>query len=619
MKRTFPHSSILRTVPWWLIAALSCLAIKSYVFYSGIHLTGFEWIFALSTVGIVSVASGLFSLFSKKVGQRAFWILYVLASLVMAVDSVYYAYVAKLPSAVQLGMVGQLGDVWETIYRLMGWKQLFPLFDLPLWFLYAANGKKSVCTTPDGRMPIRRANEQCVTFAFAALFALVCVIPGGITAGFLPRYMVNELFSYHVYDIADALHEKYTTRVLDVDKEKYRYTAETEDEFWSIAKDRNVIILQVEALQNFVLGSYYNGQELTPFLNRMLGEDTLYFDHYYYQIGGGNTADAEFAVNNSLFAPENTAAYVQYTNNDYHGLPWLLKDNGYSGAHVFHNYKGDFWNRRTAYPAQGFDTFTALEDFEEIDPFPMGISDKEMFRQSMDRLKTYEEPFYAFYITVSSHHPYAIPLKDREISLDPADEETLFGLYMQAVNYVDRAIESFVEELKEAGLYENSILVIYGDHYALTNTDAQIAAQVSGMLGRDYTIFDVFNVPCIIHIPGSGVTQTISTAGGHMDLLPTLLHLLGIEKTVNVTFGQNLLTTERGFVCEQTHLSIGSFISDEIFFQKPHNNLLTNYRVYDRSTMKTLSPDEYLEDSTLATERIEDCAALMAKNDLRIP
>lgn len=617
MKRTFPHSSILRTVPWWLIAALSCLAIKSYVFYSGLHLTGYEWIFALCTVGIVSAIGGLVSLLSQKAGQRAFWFLYVLASLAMAVDSVYYAYVAKLPSAVQLGMVGQLGDVWDTIYRLMGWKQLFSLFDLPLWFLYAVNGKKSVCAAPDGRKPIRRAGEQCVTFAFAVLCTLVCVIPGSIATGFLPRYMVNELFSYHVYDIADALHEKSTTRV--VDKEKYRYTAETEDAFWSIAKDRNVIILQVEALQNFVLGSYYNGQELTPFLNRMLGEDTLYFDHYYYQIGGGNTADAEFAVNNSLFAPENAAAYVQYMDNAYHGLPWLLKDNGYSGAHVFHNYRGDFWNRREAYPAQGFDSFTALEDFEEIDPFPMGISDKELFRQSMAQLTAYEEPFYAFYITVSSHHPYAIPLKDREITLAPADEETLFGLYMQAVNYVDRAIEGFVKELQDAGLYENSILVIYGDHYALTNTDAQIAAQVKGLLGRDYTIFDTFNVPCIIHIPGSGVTETISTAGGHMDLMPTLLHLLGIEKTVNVTFGQNLLTAQYGFVCEQTHVSIGSFISDEVFFQKPHNNLLTNYRVYERATMKTLSPDGYMADSTKATERIEDCAALMARDDLRLP
>lgn len=615
MKRTFPQN--LRTVPWWQFIAALCLTIKSYVFYSGLHLTGYEWIFALSTLGIVSLVSAIVSFFSKKSGCAVFWTLYTLASFMMAVDSVYYAYVAKLPSAVQLGMVGQLSDVWDTIYRLMGWRQLFSLFDLPLWFLYLVNGKKSAFSASDGRKPLRSRREQCVTFLFTALFSLVCVIPAGIATHFLPQYMVNELFSYHIYDIVDAFYEK--TAVREVNKEKYRYTAEPVNEYWAAARDRNVIILQVEALQNFVIGAQYNGQELTPFLNRLVAEDSLYFDRYYYQIGGGNTADAELAVNNSLFAPENTAAYVQYADNDYHGLPWLLKDNGYSGAHVFHNYKGDFWNRRYAYTAQGFDSFTALEDFEEIDLFPMGISDKELFRQSMAHLKTYEEPFYAFYITVSSHHPYAIPLKDREIQLYTTDEETLFGLYMQAVNYVDRAIESFVEELKEAGLYDNTILVIYGDHYALTNTNTQIASQVKGVLGRDYTIFDTFNVPCIIHIPGSGITKTVHTAGGHLDLLPTLLHLLGIEKTVNVMFGQNLLTAEHGFVCEQTHVSVGSFISDEVFFQKPHNNLLTNYRVYDRDTMEILAPGGYLRESECAAERIKDCAALMLKNDLRLP
>ena len=617
MKRSFSRAGVLRTVPWWQIAALLCLYIKSYVFYSGLHLEGYEWIFALCTTGIVAALSGAVSLFSKKAGRIVFWSLFTLGSFVMAVDRVYYAYVAKLPSAVQLSMVGQLGDVWETILRLMGWRQLFSLFDLPLWFLYFINGKKSALSTPDGKKPLRGKKEQWTTFVFAAAFCLLCVLPGALVTSFLPRYMVNELFSYHVTDIVEAVQSRTTTRA--VDKEQYRYVAETEDDLWAVAKGRNVFVIQVEAFQNFALRTSYNGQELTPFLNRMLTEDTIYFDHYYYQIGGGNTADAEFAVNNSLFAPENAAAYVQYTDNDYHGLPWLLKDNGYSGAHVFHNYKGDFWNRRTAYPAQGFDSFTALEDFEEIDPFPMGISDKELFRQSMDSLKTYEEPFYAFYITVSSHHPYAIPLKDREIALDPADEETLFGLYMQAVNYVDRAIESFVNELKEAGLYDNSILVIYGDHYALTNTEEKNATRMKALLGRDYTIFDVFNVPCIIHIPGSGVTETISTAGGHMDLMPTLLHLLGIEKTVNVTFGQNLLTAESGFVCEQTHVSIGSFIADGIFFQKPHNNLLTNYRAYERDTMHTLPPEDYMDLSAAAESRIEDCAALMAENDLRLP
>ncbi|MBQ4606786.1 MAG: sulfatase-like hydrolase/transferase, partial [Clostridia bacterium] len=169
------------------------------------------------------------------------------------------------------------------------------------------------------------------------------------------------------------------------------------------------------------------------------------------------------------------------------------------------------------------------------------------------------------------------------------------------------------------GLYDNSVFVLYGDHYALTNADARISSQVSDMLGRDYSIYDVFNVPMLMHIPGSGLTETHTVAGGHIDVMPTLLCLLGIDEVKTVVFGQNLLTAETGMVCEQTHMSIGSFITNTVFFNKPHNNLLTNYSVYAYGTMNRLSPEDYADLSAAAAKRIADCAALMAQNDLFLP
>ena len=59
MKRSFSRAGILRTIPWWQITALLCLFLKSYVFYSGLHLDGYEWIFALCTTGIVAALSGV--------------------------------------------------------------------------------------------------------------------------------------------------------------------------------------------------------------------------------------------------------------------------------------------------------------------------------------------------------------------------------------------------------------------------------------------------------------------------------------------------------------------------------------------------------------------------------
>lgn len=593
------------------VLAMILLTFKTYIFYSQIHLQGFEPAFCIATVGVVTLVCGLLRCISPAAAKIGFVVLYFLAGFFMAVDSVYYAYVAKLPSIAQIGMVGQLDDISETIERLINWKNMGMILDFPLWYLYFLNRKK-----PSKKHKSPRKREGLALFSIALCCALI--LTGWTVFGaFRPAYVINELFCYHTADIVKTIRNAVDDT--PVDKSLYTLKDDSDSPWFGIAKGRNVFVLQIEALQNFVLGAVYEGQELTPNLNALLGADTLYFPNYYYQIGGGNTADAEFTVNNSLFAPESEAAYVKYTDNRYHGLPWILKDNGYSGAHVFHNYKGEFWNRRNAYPYQGFDTYTALEDLEERDLFPMGISDRELFSQSMEYLTAWEQPYYAFYITVSSHHPYALPLKDRGITLKPEDEATLFGLYIQSVNYVDTVIGEWLEMLKTEGLYENSIFVLYGDHYALHNTDPLISSQVSSMLGRSYTLFDVFNVPMLMHIPGSGVAETISVTGGHVDVLPTLLCLLGIDEVETVLFGQNLLTAESGMACEQTHMSIGSFISDEVFYKKPHNNLLTNYSVYQRDTMTVLSPELYEEQSAAAAKRIEDCASLMAQDDLFLP
>ncbi len=598
------------------------LFIKSYIFYSRLSLGGFEAVFASATCAIFLIIYYIGQFFSEKHAKRVIIIIYCVASVLMAVDSVYFSYVNHMPSVRQLGFAGQLTEVGDTVMNLITPTNVLMLIDLPLAILYTAHRElihshlsrlsaygriKELFTS---RVSRKKVTASCVV----SLLLLMLVLP--FHPEFHAKYLSNELFCYHVYDVVDTLF--ISGRPREVDKSLYTSPDYSDAEYYGIAQGRNVIVLQVEALQNFVIGASYYGQEITPNLNKLISDEGFYFDNYYYQIGGGNTADAEFTVNNSLFAPDTEAAYIKYSENKYYGLPYILKDNGYSGAHAYHNYKGAFWNRESAYPTQGFDSFTSLEDMDETDMFPLGLSDREMFRQTISSLTEYEEPFYAFYVTVSSHHPYAIPEKDRAIALSEEDEGTIFGQYIQAINYVDRVIGEFIDMLEAKGLYENSVLVIYGDHYALTNTDEEIYRQVSELTGEDYTIFDVFNVPLIINVPESGVNETVHTAAGHVDVMPTLLYLLGITNDRAVMFGQNLIEAESGLVPEQAHVAIGSFISDEVFFRKPHNNIKSNYDAYDKDTMQQLDPDLFEELSRLAESRIRDCIALLDDDDIML-
>ncbi len=593
------------------------LGIKSGIFYSQLHLAGYGVPLTAATMAIHFLVYTLLLQLHPTAARTVSMTLYAVGSLFMAIDLVYFSYVSKLPSAVLIPMLWQMESISDTVENLVQPVHILLLCDLPLFVIWAVN-----------RDLIRRKAARAAEFVCGRLFPRIRVLLTGcvfalltalflaIYPGFRVEYMMNEMITYHISDFYTTLAGFAADR--DVDKSRYTEPDWSSSEYWSIAKNRNLIVIQVEALQNFVVGQSYQGQELTPTLNSLIAKDTFYFENYYYQIGGGNTADAEFHVNNSLFAPENAAGYVKYTNNTYHGLPYLLKDSGYSGAHAFHNYIAEFWNRETAYPPQGFDTFTSLEDFEQTDMFAMGLSDREMYRQSMDMLATFAEPFYAFFVTVSSHHPYVIPEKDRTVTLTVEDEGTMFGSYLQAVNYADRAIGEFIAMLDEAGLYENSVIVIYGDHYALTNTDHAVSSRVRNLTGESYTIYDVFNVPLLIHIPEMERTETISTAGGHIDVMPTLLPLLGIRNDKTVMFGQNLLEAENGFVCQQTHVSAGSFISDEVFFSRPHNNILENYDAYRYGTMDRLDPILFEEQSEEALQRIRDCEALLDADDTQL-
>ncbi|MCQ2420808.1 MAG: LTA synthase family protein, partial [Clostridia bacterium] len=389
--------------------------------------------------------------------------------------------------------------------------------------------------------------------------------------------------------------------------------------YWGLAAGRNVITIQVEALQNFVLGAYYNGQELTPNLNKMLLNDTIYFDHYYYQIGGGNTADAEFAVNNSLYAPETEAAYSAYPFNDYYSMATLLKDNGYKSATAFHGFKADFWSRNIAYPGQGYDAYLSGDDYfaNPTETTGLGITDGEFFRKSVEYMKTQKTPFYAFLITLSSH--YSFDMKPQFISLEvaPEDEGTLFANYMRSIHYVDQAFGMLLDELKAAGLYANSVLTIYGDHFALPVYNADCKRLVTALTGRNYTYAQHFNVPLIIHIPGSGVTETCSNIGGHIDVMPTLLHLLGLENRKGVMLGYNILTTTDGAVFEQTHLARGSFFWGNTMYMFPFSGIAMNAEAYALDTGEKLNAGDFVAKADEG-RRAYELGMYILENDLSL-
>ncbi len=389
--------------------------------------------------------------------------------------------------------------------------------------------------------------------------------------------------------------ENQTPDTIDQPEEDVDIHVPADKKGYKLAEGRNLILVQIEALQSMMLQAEYEGQELMPNVNQLLKEDTLYFDRYYATIGKGNTADAEFATLNSLYPVIDRECYELYQTNTYDGLPWMLKERGYSTFGV-HGDLGDFWNRNYAYPYQGIDEYYSIEDLDDSDQIGLGISDKSMFRQAAALMEEQEGPFFSFLVTLTNHHPYQLPEELSEIKLKEEHEGTKFGSYLQTVHYTDQAIAVLIEELKARDLYENSVLVFYGDHHGLNKNMDDNEIYVSEWLGREYDYDEMFRIPLIIHIPGIGYSETVSTLGGQIDFLPTIANLMDLELDHPYILGRDLYNAEEGFVAFTAYLFEGSFAKDGVMFEISREGLFEGSRAWVIGTGEELDIENYYED-----------------------
>jgi len=384
--------------------------------------------------------------------------------------------------------------------------------------------------------------------------------------------------------------------------------------YTGVGKGKNLIVIQVEALQDFVIGLNYDGQEITPNLNKLIANESgLYFSKYFELIGRGKTSDAEFATQNSLYPSMDNETYTAYQDNTFYGLPWILRDNGYT-SWAFHGYKKEFWNRDKVYPKQGFERFISEEDYQLGETLGFGLTDEDFFEQSISYIKEMKKPFYAFMITLSNHSPFEIPEKYQKISLRKEHKGTLLGNYFQTVHYTDEQIGKFIENLKREGLYEDTIICLYGDHFGLLTSDEKNVRVMTDFLGYPYDFDEMMNIPLIISIPGSGIKEEISNVGSHLDFLPTILNILGLKNEKGVMYGVDLVNSDKGFAPQQMYASKGSFIDNEKMFVMSKDGIYDHSRAFHLDTREPVDIKECRSSYERAIRELNKCDFLLKNN-----
>jgi phosphoglycerol transferase MdoB-like AlkP superfamily enzyme len=511
----------------------------------------------------------------------------------MFADTMYYNYYNQTVSIRQLWQAKSVTAVPKSFIATMIPASFLLFLDIP----FALYSFKKYATEEVLKKLYPWRKFKYVLYVFTAFIITLIVNPFHSAA--IERVNSMEFFTSHVTDIYETISENLEQEQME-QEEILEVLEEVSPEanlpkYNGIGKGKNLIVIQLEAVQDFVIGAEYNGQEITPNLNRLIEGDTLYFNNYYTNTGKGNTADAEFSSMNSLYPVDDGESYRLYQDNTFHGLPWLMREQGYY-AFAIHGFEGTFWNRENAYPNQGFQNFYSMEDLNQDELIGMGVSDKSMFKQLVGILEQQTTPFFTFAITLSNHHPFDIDEKYRTLTMNEADQETKFGDYLQSVHYTDEAIGQLIADLKAAGLYENTVIALYGDHHGLNCGMEEIMDQVNGFIGRTYDYDEMLNVPLIIHVPGSSVKQTITTTGGQVDFMPTIGNIMGLTLDETFIVGQDLGNATEGFVAFTTYLFEGSFATNDIIFEISRESIFEGSRAWKIGSNETVDASKYQEE-----------------------
>jgi phosphoglycerol transferase MdoB-like AlkP superfamily enzyme len=533
-----------------------------------------------------------------------------LLAVIILADILYFKYFNTLPSGTDLQLLPVIPSIWDSITELFKPEYALLFIDiLPLF----------ICQLIWGRKVKPQKKGLKLHFLITALLILAVSMDCGIfgSSNSYQNFDSFGLVHFHGSQFKEMLlrkeaYNKNTLSIKSLEKEAEKNSFQPKH--FGIARDRNVILIQVEALQGFAVNRYYNSQEITPNLNKLIRQESLYFDNYYHHIAKGGTSDAEFTTLHSLYPSSDLPSYNKYVDKSLYGLPKILQDKGYTTI-AFHGYKPEFWNRAEMYSSIGFDKFISGNELKRSDVIGWGVSDKAFFKQVSRYLTKVRQPVFAFSITLSNHYPYNLPEKYKTFKLPEQPQNNFIGRYLQSVNYTDAAIGEFLAELKKLGLYENSIIAIYGDHHAINNTDIRLYRQMSQLLGYKYSVEEMTQVPLIIHIPNSELNETITTVGGQLDFLPTMLNLLGIHEGNIKYYGQDLCNAVSGFATTQMMLTKGSFIDEQKVFIMSADGIFENGRAWNRITKEPVSTELCRAGYEKIMKETEECSYMLT-NDL---
>jgi len=469
-------------------------------------------------------------------------------SIIFFADNLYYIYATNLISVGQAGNIVYINEILQEIPYLLDIKQILYFIDIIVILL--------LCI-----FKVIELNKKTKIRILPIIITGIIIICSCTIHKLLPesleyiaQYMCDKtysvklgtIFGFHVVDAYNYIGNKDNTKYQDYENMIFAYNKLQEEkkkeiientQYEGIAKGKNVIVIQLESIQQFVVNKEINGKEITPNLNKFLAENIEFTN--MHSSSYTTTADSEHSFISSLYPTENGEAFSRYYANTYDDIFQNYKNAGYKNVYV-HGNNSYFWNREGVLSRLQIDQKIFLKDFKDTsEKITNFLSDELVYTQMIEKIEQYEKennPYFIDIIAASSHTPFKLEgIKDREekVTIDVGKyKDTAFGNYLESMNYMDYAFGIFIEKLKEIEVYDDTVILIYGDHYGVKMYDEEFI-EFLGENKENYNNirmqYEFSNVVCGIHIPGANCGK-VDYPVSKIDIKQTLVNLSGIQE-----------------------------------------------------------------------------------------
>lgn len=362
---------------------------------------------------------------------------------------------------------------------------------------------------------------------------------------------ISGIYEYSVRNFyITFIKAKKTTNEEDITFLEEEYSKEEENyqtNYTGKYKDKNLILLQLEGIDNWLIT-----KEDTPTLYKMMNNSINFTNHYSYYNGGGSTFNSEFAVNTGFITP------LSYTQNAYtfnkntfpYSLAHLFKNMGYS-VNAFHMNDSEYYSRGTNYKNWGYENYYGLKELGVYKDDSYTLDRELILNETFSEKMFPEEKFVDYIITYSGHLPFTTEkgvcrklviedvLKKENLEELPNDyilptltEEECARRQAKETDYM---VELLLNKLTEKNLIDNTVIVVFTDHYLYTLSDQTILDKYKE------TKNNLINKTPFFIWDNETTKKKITSVTSQLNILPTLLNLYGLEYHPNYYIGEDAL------------------------------------------------------------------------------